>query len=110
MQKNKKQSVRLPAHVKPLRYKISLKPDLEAFTFEGEETISLVLDKTVNRITLHSKELDIESAEIIKGKEKTFALKIVYDEKAETATFVFPKKIIKGNWQLKLIFRGILNL
>lgn len=104
-----RKSVRLLSHVKPLRYTITLKPDLESFTFEGEEAIQLVLEKSTKTITLHSKELDIESAEVTKGKEKIFALKISYDEKAETATFLFPKSILKGNLELKLVFRGILN-
>ncbi|MBI1838871.1 MAG: M1 family metallopeptidase [Candidatus Colwellbacteria bacterium] len=109
MKSSAKQGVRLPAHIKPLRYKISLKPDLEAFTFEGVETINLALGKSSNQVTLHSKELDIESAEVTSGKEKTFALKIDYDERAETATFTFPNKIRKGNIQLKIVFRGVLN-
>lgn len=108
---NKKniKKVRLDALVKPERYQIVIKPDLEAFVFEGEETISLTLGKDVKKITLHSIELEILSAEIIKDKEKTFALKITYDEDAQTSTFLFPKNIEKGKVKLKLVFRGILN-
>ena len=38
-----KSSVRLPDHIRPERYKLTLKPDLENFTFEGEEVIYLTL-------------------------------------------------------------------
>ena len=119
--KNPKNNVRLPAHIKPVRYHITLKPDLEAFVFSGEETISLSLDKEVKDITLHSKDIEIVSAEVVQvGRVKTtyatrsrrienFALKITYDDKAETVTFVFPKSIKKGKAKLILVFRGVLN-
>ncbi|MDD5147698.1 MAG: M1 family metallopeptidase [Candidatus Daviesbacteria bacterium] len=103
-----KKNVRLPAHVKPERYKIMLKPDLEGFTFCGEETINLSLEKPTNQITLHALELEIESAEFIHAN-KSLTGKISYDLKAETATFTFPKQIQKGKGELKLIFKGILN-
>ncbi len=110
MNKPKKstKSVRLPSHIKPEHYLLTIKPDLEAFTFAGEEIITLSLSKPVKEITLHSKELDIEVAEII-GKQVTFAQKISYDEKAETATFHFSKPLPKGKIKLQLVFRGILN-
>ncbi len=104
-----KKSVRLGAHIKPTRYKITLKPDLEAFVFAGEETIFLTLDKDTKTITLHSKDIEIVSAEVIQGKYNIFALKISYDDKAETATFNFQKAIEKGKAKLILIFRGTLN-
>ncbi len=108
MQKSKK-SVRLPSHIKPTRYQITLKPDLEAFVFAGEETIFLSLDNDVKKITLHSKDIEIMSAEVVQGKIRIFALKISYDDKAETATFSFQKSIKKGNLKLNLVFRGVLN-
>ncbi len=104
-----KTSVRLPVHVKPERYEIFLKPDLVGFTFEGEETIDLFLEKNTKEITLHSAEIDIKSAEWIHGNQEIWAGKIFYNKKAETATFSFPKIIPSGKGQLKLTFKGILN-
>ncbi len=114
----KKKSVRLSKDIVPERYAIKLKPDLEKFTFEGEETVTLRVIKATRTITLHSKELDIETAEIVslnrqksvgQGKGKIFALKITYDEKAETATFHFPAPLQRGAGKLRLVFRGVLN-
>ncbi|RJQ37133.1 M1 family peptidase [Candidatus Parcubacteria bacterium] len=105
----KKQSVRLPGHITPIRYHITLKPDLERFTFEGEETIRIKLARSEQRITLHAKELAIEVVEAEKGAEKLFAQRISYDEKAETAAFAFPRALPKGELSLRLVFRGILN-
>jgi len=115
-----KKSIRLPAYVKPEHYLLTIKPDLENFTFSGEEVITLSLGRPVKEITLHSKELNIESVEIVRfsaiaenltkktGKEKIFA-KISYNEKMETATFRFEKIIPKGKAQLRIVFCGILN-
>ncbi|MBI4078705.1 MAG: M1 family metallopeptidase [Candidatus Levybacteria bacterium] len=107
--KRKKSAFRLPVHVTPTRYEIMLKPDLEGFTFEGEETIELSINKSTKEITLHAVELDIESAEFIHGSKETWAGEIAYNTKNETATFAFPKRIQKGKGKLRLTFRGILN-
>ncbi len=102
-------NVRLSPDIKPLHYALTLKPDLESSLFEGEEIIHLFLAKPTKTITLHSKDLDIESVQVIVDKEGIFALKIKYDEKAETASFIFAKGIPKGEIRLKIIFRGVLN-
>ncbi len=110
MKKTRSKAVRLSKNVIPERYKLLFKPDLQAFTFLGEETIFLNIKKETNSITLHSKNLDIEVAEVRSSSvRETFALKISYDKDAETAAFLFPKKIPAGKAELKLVFRGILN-
>ena len=107
--KTKKKSVRLPTNIVPERYVIKLKPDLEKFTFEGEETIHLWVLKPTRTVTLHSRELDIETVEIILGNTKVFATKITYNEKEETASFNFPAPLRRGGVKLRLVFRGVLN-
>jgi hypothetical protein len=42
----KKPFLRLPLSVKPVVYDLYLKPDLEKFTFEGKETISINVSMT----------------------------------------------------------------
>jgi puromycin-sensitive aminopeptidase len=105
----KKSDVRLTKDAVPKKYEISLKPDLEAFVFEGEETIHLTLKKPTKTLTLHSTELEIDSAEAITKDGGLFARKITYNEKAETATFAFEKPLPKGAVRLKIVFRGVLN-
>jgi len=107
--KEPQKTVRLTTGVIPKKYEIQFKPDLEAFVFEGEETIHLTLKKPAKTITLHSKGLDIESAAIVGKSKTTLAQKITYDEKAETATFTFKNALSKGPARLKLVFRGVLN-
>ena len=110
----KKKSVRLSKNVIPLKYEIELKPDLENFTFSGKETISVSIlparrslgadGQKTRTITLHSKEIEIDTVNI----GDNFA-KIKYDKKTDTAIFTFPKPIPKGKHRLTLVFRGILN-
>ncbi len=102
--KNIKESVRLSKNVSPTEYDIQLKPDLENFTFEGVETITLSILKSTKQLTLHSKEIEIETARI--GEE--FG-KVSYDEKSETVTFAFQKNIPKGKARLAIVFKGVLN-
>ncbi len=115
--KIKQKSVRLVPHVYPTRYKLTLRPDMEAFTFEGKEVIDIVLDKETKEITLHSKDIKIETVQIT-GKTcypgsqvlpVICANQIKYDEKAETATFIFKNTIPKGKAKLTIVFAGIIS-
>jgi puromycin-sensitive aminopeptidase len=103
-----KTNVRLPDYIVPKRYLITLFPNLQEFTFSGEEEITLGITRPIKEITLHAIELKMLSAEIIKPK-KIKAAKISYDEKSETTTIAFSKTISKGEAKLKLTFTGILN-
>lgn len=102
-------NARLAKSVVPKTYHIELKPDLENFTFSGVETIKLSVSKPTKVLTLHSKEIEISTADIMIGKDKIFASKITYDNKSQTANFIFSKVIPKGQVTLTLVFKGILN-
>lgn len=106
--KQKTTSVRLATHITPKEYTVTLEPDLEAHTFSGEETIHITLDKPTAEITLHSKDLEIISAMLHAGKTFFPVKKIIYNDKQETVTFIFPKRIPKGLAQLQITFRGVL--
>ncbi len=109
MSSSKKRRVRLSTHVVPTRYQISLKPDLEAFVFEGEETIHLTLKKPTKIIELHCLDINIASAAALVGTVEIPAQNILYDEKAETVTLSFKQGLPPGAVRLKMLFSGILN-
>lgn len=100
-----KKSVRLSSDIVPIKYDLTIKPDLEAFNFWGKETISIKIKKATNKITLHSRDIDVETAEI-DGK---FAKKISYDKKAETVVLEFKNKITPSNAKLTLVFTGVIS-
>ncbi len=58
--KNQK-GVRLSNNIIPEKYDIELKPDLKNFTFSGIETITLSIKKSTKVLTLHSKEIQIDT-------------------------------------------------
>jgi len=97
-------NVRLSKNVVPIQYDIQLKPDLDNFTFSGIETINLSILKRTKKLTLHCKEIEIGT---VRAGE-VFG-RISYDEKSETANFLFPEFIPIGKIKLNLVFKGILN-
>ena len=102
-------NVRLPNHITPKRYLITLFPNLREFTFSGEVEIELSLTKPIQEITLHAAELKITSAVLKHGSFEFASQNISYDEKLETATMLFEKTIQVSETKLKLKFSGILN-
>lgn len=107
--KNKQKSVRLPTHISPTHYKLTLSPDILSSVFSGHEIIKIKTENETKQITLHSKDIDIETVKYINGKKEQFASKIIYDIKKETATFYFKDKIMKGHGELSIIFSGIIS-
>lgn len=104
----KKNSVRLSPHVRPSKYVISIKPDLDNFTFTGSEEIHVSLARGTKSVTLHSAELEILSATYRTGK-KTFEGRASYKDREETATLSFETALPKGRGIMELRFAGILN-
>ena len=104
------QNVRLSKNVVPIEYDIQIKPNLENFTFEGVEIITLSVLKQTKTLTLHSKEIEIGTVRVGELSDGLSHFgKISYDKKRETATFSFPKIISVGKIKLTIIFKGILN-
>ncbi len=104
-----KSKVRLSKQILPLKYKLRIQPDMEAFTFSGEEAIEILLEKSVKEITLHSKDLEVTDGWWQNGKTRIDILKTSYNVKSETATFKFAKALPKGKGKLFLHFRGIIS-
>ena len=101
---------RLPRSVEPRRYVITLSPDLEAATFEGEEEVDLLVHEAVSTITLNAAELDIYAAELVGGDGATARTgTVTLDDAAERATVELGGAVQPGEWSLRLRFRGVLN-
>ncbi len=101
-------SVRLSKKITPLKYKIHFEPNLDEFTFSGEEEIELEIKKPTKVIRMHSAEIEILEIELLQNK-KSQTGKVVYKEKDEEVIFTFENPIKKGRAVLKLSFAGILN-
>jgi tricorn protease interacting factor F2/3 len=53
-----------------INYKLEIQPNLTTFKFSGKETITMQLDKPVDKIIINSAELGIEKCEIMQGSKK----------------------------------------
>ena len=111
--KKNRKNIHLPTYIKPTKYNLILRPDLDTFVFDGKEIIEVLVERNVKSITLHSKDIDIETAQIsykTKNKKQTqFAQKVTYDIKNETATIYWKDIIPKGRAKISLIFSGIIS-
>lgn len=104
------QSYKLPDTVRPERYQLRLTPDLKAFTFVGEETVSITVREPVKDIILNAAELTIQAVSIIAADGKTTVQgTATVDATNERAVLSFPQTLTPGPWQLRLLFSGILN-
>ena len=99
---------RLDSNVKPIKYDITITPNLGDFSFVGEEVIQILLQRSTKSITLHSADLQINSAELIDKKSSHKPLRISTNSKAETISFHFSKQI-SGTVKFKLKFTGSIN-
>ena len=110
-------------YILPRNYNLTFEPDLEKFTFKGEEIITFELKKKTKQIILDSVDLKIEkcqlysSSEVEKYKDdssrqartisKISPFKI--DQKAEKLIINFSDEIKPGEYKLFIEFEGVLN-
>lgn len=95
----------LPDTAKPKEYVLELAPNLQKGTFTGKENILITIEKKTKTVTLHAKDVVIDSASL----PNLPAAKIGYDEKMQTAILSFSKPLISGNTILSLTFHGTLR-
>ncbi|MBI4233622.1 MAG: M1 family metallopeptidase [Chloroflexi bacterium] len=101
---------RLPAGVQPVRYRITLAPDLQKFTFQGQESIEVQVAEPTAQITVNAAELQISAAHLtLADGARLPARTITLDKAAETATFHFDRTITPGAATLDVTFQGVLN-
>jgi len=105
---------RLPGPVRPVRYDLTLEPDLEAATFVGEVTIDLLLSAATDTISCNALDLDILAAEVVEGSladdAPTIAVTgVALDPETERVTFTLSRALSAGEAHLRIRFTGALN-
>ncbi len=100
---------KLPKDVVPLDYAIHLVPDLEHFTFSGEEDIHITVRKTTRSIVLNANHLDIDAASLLGTAKHALNLKPELDAEQQTLRFQLVQDLAPGRYTLRLRFRGIIN-
>ncbi len=100
----------LPPHVRPVKYRLTLTPDMERFTFTGEESVQIDIVQPTRQIVLNAIEIQVQAASVRLGDGSMLpAEEISYDESAETVTLVMGEELAAGRAQLELRFTGELN-
>ncbi|KAL8799175.1 MAG: hypothetical protein Q9200_007604, partial [Gallowayella weberi] len=101
----------LPSNVKPVHYSLTVEPNFEKFTYEGEVVIDLDVKEDTTSISLNTLELDIHSTKVAAGgSEITSSPKLTYNEDVQVTTITFDKLIPAGSKaQLTQTFTGQLN-
>ena len=105
---DKASEYRLPSNVVPERYEISLTPDLRAFTFAGEETVSVRVVSATDEVVLNALELEIDQVSAERGGV-TVTGKAELEPARERASLRFERALEPGEWKLRIVFRGVLN-
>ncbi|MBM3943644.1 MAG: M1 family metallopeptidase [SAR202 cluster bacterium] len=99
----------LPTAVRPSKYRLTLIPDLESFTFEGQVSIEIDILQRTSQIVLNADELDIHSANLVRSRAGASASGITLDSARQTATLDFARPLAPGAATLQLNFTGRLN-
>ncbi|MBM4254793.1 MAG: M1 family metallopeptidase [Deltaproteobacteria bacterium] len=103
------QAYKLPTNVRPDRYQIRLTPDLTAFTFAGEEIVTIEVLEPTAEICLNAAELQIHAVSIVSKSGKKVVGTATLDEINQRALLKLPDQLARGSYELQLTFSGILN-
>lgn len=99
----------LPNTVIPEKYRLSLTPDLENFTFDGHVEIDVKVNSAATEIVLNAAELTLQQACLVQGDTRICTSSISTDEDAETATITLSSEAAPGPATLSISYQGILN-
>jgi puromycin-sensitive aminopeptidase len=100
---------RLPGTVEPIRYEITIAPDLETFSFQGQETVDLKILQTTDTIKLNAADLNVRSGSLLMNGRTIDSTNIDLDHEQETVTFSFNESLPIGEYTLVTEFDGTLN-
>lgn len=96
---------RLPRHALPLRYDVTLRPDLDSATFTGSVRVALeVMSEGEDTLVLNAAELGIASV-TVDGASAGFTL----DADLERLTVTAPAPLTAGSHALEIEFDGSIN-
>ena len=94
----------LPRTIVPLAYDITVRPDAQALTFSGEETVAVEVKQRTATVTLNAADLKIGRA-TFDGRDVAVKL----DSQAQTLTLTLPRAASIGRHVLTLTWTGRIN-
>ena len=110
------EAVVLPDNVRPVHYDLTLTPNFDDFTFDGEVDVTVSMEPGTTEIMLNCAEIEIHTATVgwtdTNGEQEQAANSIAYDADAETVTISIPGTLPEGpvgDQHLRMSFTGELN-
>jgi len=101
---------RLPRNAAPSRYRLELRPDLEAAVFSGRALIDLELFEDSSTLVLNAAELELSGALLTTAAGERLTLTLELDPELEQARLTSPAPCPPGDgYRLELEFSGRLN-
>ncbi|XP_061703986.1 glutamyl aminopeptidase-like isoform X2 [Cydia pomonella] len=100
---------RLSSLVRPVNYKLLLKPNLDTGIFQGNVKINIVIKQEKNYVNLHSKFLDISKVQVFRGDREIPVFKYMEVEKLEQLLIEFNDPLSPGSYQIDIDFEGKLT-
>ena len=100
---------RLPRHVVPHRYDLTIEPDLESATFTGRVDIAITIEESTYEIVLNAAELELTGITLSNGDGVSLGATATYEGDTERARLALSAAAAPGDWTLAIEFDGILN-
>ena len=88
---------------------MKLSPDLEKFTYDGDEKVEISIKVATKTVVMHAKELSFWSCRCKHAGGESEAVEIQVNIKETTVTFVFSEELKVGDAVLEIVFGGLLN-
>ncbi len=103
-----KSEFRLPSNVKPSRYELTLRPDLEHFKVAGHVLIELAVRAPTDCIVLNAVDLGFLETYAESADGTRLNGRVLVDEASELAKIFFDGILGCGKWKLSINFQGVL--
>lgn len=101
---------RLPTHVKPIHYEITLEPNFETFTFNGLVIIQVEVLEATNNITLHVNELNVSNLGVVTtGNRVIIPDSLNNDADRQFLIVNFVDQLEAGIYYINVIYEGLIN-
>ena len=100
---------RLPDDVRPLRYELTIEPDLDVGSFTGTVEVLLDCRRSTDRLVCNALGLDILSAELHDTSGPIGIVDVGLDVDAERVAFTLDRPIGRGSATVRIGFAGALD-
>lgn len=100
---------RLPTHVVPVHYELTLEPLFDSFTFNGVASIEVEVTEEANNITLHANQLTITTVTVRNSSSEIEVASVSNDTSTQFLIVELASNASTGVYYLDITYVGELN-